>query len=140
MGSIQKDSAVMVCEDDLEFVGRADEVMDCIEEFLANEQLDVLSLSGRARGGSIPISQNLRLVFGLVGRGCYVVKPHAVDPLLRRYEKGLAMLSKGDLRGKGDLMWRKLQTESLYFASPRKELARQRSGYSDIEQRELGPR
>lgn len=132
--------AIMVCEDDLEFLGDEDEIKSCLAEFLLTPQLDVLVLGGRPRGGSIPISANLRIVRGLVGRSCYVVKMGAVSQLLRQFSHGLSLLENGNIKGKGDLTWRKLQDRTLFFAAPRKDLARQRADYSDIEGVHLGPR
>lgn len=132
--------AIIVCEDDLEFLCQVTELKHVIEEFLADPRIDILALSGRPRGGSIVISENLRIVFGLVGRGCYLLKPHMVAPLLEIFSEGLRKLLAGDLRGKGDLMWRQAQLENYVFAFPRQHLAQQSAGFSDIESKELGPR
>jgi hypothetical protein len=133
-------SAIMVCEDDLEFVKSREELELAIAEFLENPLLDVLSISGRARGGSFRISDRLRIVVGLVGRGSYVVKPRAIVPLIEVFAEGLALLQKNSIRGKGDLMWRKMQQTSHFFAAPVNSLAQQSGGYSDIEGKNLGPR
>ena len=132
--------AIMVCEDDLEFTASSEEIRVVIEEFLAHPLLDVLSLSGRPRGGSMNVSDNLRIVFGLVGRGCYLIKPHMANPLTQIFGSGLAKLNKGKIRGKGDLEWRKCQSREYFFSFPRKDLAQQSAGFSDIEEKFLGPR
>lgn len=132
--------AIMICEDDLEFLSKPAEIETCIAEFLQNPSLDVLSISGRPRGGSIPISDNLRIVVGLVGRGAYLVKVSAVPPLVAEFSKGAKRLAKGRLSGKGDLMWRGLQQSKMFFASPTIDLAQQSAGFSDIEGKHLGPR
>lgn len=131
---------IMICEDDLEFVGSAEEVEIAIRDFLNDSRLDVLSLSGRPRGGSIHVSNNLRVVIGLVGRGCYIIKPHMVNPLVQTFSDGLKKLNRGKIRGKGDLEWRRAQAREYFFAFPRKDLAQQSSGFSDIEGKLLGPR
>lgn len=133
-------SAIMVCEDDLEFVNSREELELAIAEFLDDPLLDVLSISGRARGGSYRISDRLRIVVGLVGRGSYVVKPRAIVPLIEVFAAGLGLLQKNSVRGKGDLMWRKMQQTTHFFAAPVNSLAQQSGGYSDIEGRNLGPR
>ena len=130
---------VMICEDDIEFVGPPEEIRACIDEFLTTPQLDILALSGRARGGSHPISPKLRVVVGLVGRGCYLVKPHMIEPLIAAFDAGVPKLLASNRKGKGDLMWSTLQ-KNHFFAMPRGNLARQSEGFSDIEGRELGPR
>lgn len=132
--------AVMVCEDDLEFVGSSNQLESAVEEFLQDPRLDVLSLSGRPRGGSIAVSDNLRIVIGLVGRGCYLIKPHMVVPLVEIFGDGLRKLKHGKLEGKGDLEWRKAQSTRFFFAFPRQDLAQQSEGFSDIESKYLGPR
>jgi hypothetical protein len=132
--------AIVVCEDDLEFLCTPQKFEVVVAEFLNDPRLDVLCLSGRPRGGSIPISENLRLVIDLVGRGCYVIKPHMVEPLTKIFGSGLRKLHKGNLRGKGDLEWRKIQERRYFFAFPRDDLAPQSDGFSDIERKFLGPR
>jgi hypothetical protein len=132
--------AIMVCEDDLEFVSSREDLQHAIIEFLDNPLLDVLSISGRPRGGSFKISDDMRIVVGLVGRGSYVVKPRAIIPLIETFTRGFSLLRKNSVSGKGDKMWQKLQRTEFFFAAPIHALARQASGYSDIEGKNLGPR
>lgn len=132
--------AIMVCEDDLEFVGSREDLQRAIIEFLDNPLLDVLSISGRPRGGSLKISDEMRIVVGLVGRGSYLVKPHAIIPLIETFTGGFSLLRKNSVRGKGDQMWKKLQRTSFFFAAPIHTMAQQAGGYSDIEGKNLGPR
>lgn len=139
-GLAEEKLAVMVCEDDLEFKVEPGNLRKIIQEFLDEPSLDVLSISGRARGGGFAISPSLRLVVGLVGRGCYLVKPHAVLPLIRAFSQGIELLSSGKIAGKGDLSWRRLQESELFFASATEKIAQQRGDYSDIEDSHLGPR
>lgn len=116
------------------------EVKDLIGEFFNNPGLDVLCLSYRARGGSVVISENLRLVVGAVGRGAYVVKRHMVGPLQTSNLAGVPKLRRGNRKGKGDVMWGRLQRKGYFFAAPRRPTAHQREGFSDIEQAILGRR
>ena len=132
--------ATLVCEDDAEFLFSRKELDQIIVEFLSNPKLDVLALYGRARGGAHRISADLRIAVGIVGRVCYVVKPHMVDTLAARFEKGTKSLEKGKRRGKGDLMWRSLQDRKYFFATPARAAVINSAGYSDIEGRDLGPR
>jgi hypothetical protein len=132
--------AAMICEDDVEFLVPREDVEAAVAAFLESPFIDVLSLSGRARGGSVAINDRLRLVVGLVGRGCYIVKPHMVRPLQQAFTRGLPKLLAGNRRGKGDRMWGALQSRKYFFASPRRIVAQQGSGFSDIEGRELGTR
>jgi len=132
--------ATVICEDDAEFLLNKVELAKLITEFLANPKLDVLALYGRARGGSHAISPLLRIAVGLVGRVCYVVKPHMVPILTEEFEKGIPLLKRGKRRGKGDQMWRRLQSRRYFFATPRVTAVRNRGGFSDIEGKQLGPR
>ena len=136
----QNCTVAMICEDDVEFLISRNELEVLLQNFIADDRLDVLALYGRARGASFPISPQLRVVMGLVGRVCYVVKPHMAEPLSERFNAGIPLLNRGLRRGKGDLMWRKLQRRRFFFASPRFPAVRNREGYSDIEGRRLGAR
>jgi hypothetical protein len=86
----------MVCEDDLEFLKNRAEISELIQEFLENPLLSVLCLSGRARGGSFPLSEKLRISTGIVGRGCYIAKPNAVQPLIDAFAEGIPDLILGN--------------------------------------------
>jgi len=130
----------MICEDDLEFVTSRSEVEQVIHEFLANPLLSVLCLSGRPRGASFAISPRLNIATGIVGRGCYLVKAHAAQPLIAAFQAGIPSLVLGRVEGKGDRMWGSLQRRGYFFAFPRQPIAQQGSGYSDIEDKMLGPR
>ena len=127
--------AVLVCEDDVEFLVEWNEIEELIEEFLGNEQLDVLCLAGRVRGSKVDIGGGLYLATGIVGQACYVVKPHMVDILSDLWTSGVKDLAKLRLRGKNDIAWNRLQTRSALFAYPQKKIAQQRPSYSDIQGR-----
>ena len=130
----------VIFEDDVALDIPWSEVKGLIGEFFNNPGLDVLCLSYRARGGSVVISENLRLVVGAVGRGAYVVKRHMVGPLQTSNLAGVPKLMKGNRKGKGDVMWGRLQRKGYFFAAPRRPVAHQREGFSDIEQAILGRR
>ena len=132
--------ASVICEDDAEFLINRGELAILITEFLGNPKLDVLALYGRARGGSHAVSPSLRVAVGLVGRVCYVVKPHMIPILIEEFERGIPLLKMGNRRGKGDQMWRRLQSRGHFFATPRITAVRNRAGFSDIEGKQLGPR
>lgn len=127
--------AILVCEDDVEFLVGWSEINELIEEFLASEQLDVLCLAGRVRGSKMDIGGGLYLATGIVGQACYVVKPHMVDILSDVWTSGVQDLAKLRLRGKNDIAWNQLQTTSALFAFPQKKIAQQRPSYSDIQGR-----
>lgn len=132
--------AVLICEDDVEFLVGKEEISGAIREFLENPHLDVLALYGRARGGSHHISPNLRIVVGLVGTVCYVVKPHMATVIGQLFSEGVKDLQKNQRKGKSDILWNKLQKRKYFFAAPIDTFTRNREGYSDIEGKSLGPR
>jgi GR25 family glycosyltransferase involved in LPS biosynthesis len=132
--------ALMICEDDVEFLVDKNTLGSAIREFLDNPNLDVLALYGKARGGSHTISSNLRIVVGLVGTVCYVVKPHMAGVISGLFDKGVNDLRKGKRKGKSDILWNQLQARNYFFAAPIGGYAQNREGYSDIEGRLLGPR
>jgi len=131
---------LLICEDDVEFLSSSEEISQLIEEFLSNPHLDVLALYGKARGGSHQVSNNLRIVVGLVGTVCYVVKPHMAPVISDLFVQGVEDLRRGKRRGKSDILWNKLQKRGYFFAAPLHSVARNRAGFSDIEGRNLGPR
>ena len=132
--------ALLVCEDDVEFLVDKETIAAAIREFLDNPNLDVLALYGRARGGSHHISDRLRIAVGLVGTVCYVVKPHMTEVIGNLFTAGVADLKQGRREGKSDILWNRLQAKKYFFASPVGSYARNREGFSDIEGRLLGPR
>lgn len=132
--------ALLVCEDDVEFLVDKPTLATAIQEFLENPNLDVLALYGRARGGSHHISDTLRIVVGLVGTVCYVVKPHMVGVIGDLFTQGVEDLKLGKRRGKSDVLWNQLQKKGYFFAAPVSTYTRNREGFSDIEGRVLGPR
>lgn len=131
---------LIVCEDDAEFRASREELNAVLREFAANQKLDVLALYGRARGGAHQISANLRIAMGIVGRVCYVVKPHMIDALTLQFEEGSELLRKGMRSGKGDIVWQSLQSRRYFFASPTRSMVVNSAGFSDIEGRDLGTR
>jgi len=132
--------AWMICEDDAELLLNRDDLSSVLSAFLENPSLDVLALYGRARGASHHIGSGLRISMGIVGRVCYVVKPHMKTVLIKEFSAGVPLLLEGIRKGKGDQMWRKLQRSTYFFATPAMPAVRNRSGYSDIEGKVLGAR
>lgn len=132
--------ALLICEDDVEFLVDKQTITIAIHEFLENPSLDVLALYGRARGGSHHISDNLRIVVGLVGTVCYLVKPHMAQVIRELFMAGVGDLKRGKRRGKSDILWNRLQAKGYFFAAPVGKYTQNREGFSDIEGRQLGAR
>lgn len=128
------DSVVAVAEDDLLFEADLATVVLAVEEFLANRALDVLCLSHRTRGVTIPVSRSLRVANEVSTTSAYIVKRKAVPVLIRAFEKSEEMLRAGiDKRVAAiDVVWHQFQLRELLFAVPREFVARQRPSYSDV--------
>ena len=125
--------AVMVCEDDIEFLRGKDQVEAVIEEFLKDSRLDVLCLSARVRGRRIAISQELSIATRIVTGACYVVKPSAIEKLKKSFRESSRRVSKGKKKAALDQHWRKVQRGSLFFAVPNQKTVKIVAGYSDIQ-------
>lgn len=131
-----EDSALVV-EDDLEFIAPASEISKCVGEFLQHPKLDVLCISYRLRGPKMPVSSNLAVANNIQSAAGYVVKRHAIPPLINVFAESVALLKAGVSPSIAsiDIMWKKSQTSELFFAIPIRPLARQRESYSDIAKR-----
>lgn len=133
--------ALLILEDDVEFLVNKTALAHSIHEFLENPAIDVLALYGKSRrGGSHRISSNLQIVSGLVGTVCYVVKPHMGPVIANLFMHGVPALMRGRRNGKSDILWNRLQVRKYFFAAPNAPHAQNRAGFSDIERRMLGPR
>lgn len=125
---------LMVCEDDVEFIGDAKQISLAIREFRDTQIIDVLCLSFRLRAPRLPVSSLISLGNGVQTTACYLVKRRAIHHLLNNFRESEKLLAGGaDPRiASIDITWKSLQRETLTFGVPRKRLARQRESYSDI--------
>ena len=125
---------VVVAEDDLIFEANASKITAVVADFLDNDALDVLCISHRTKGISIPVSKHLRVANEVYTTSAYIVKRRAVPNLVRAFEKSEAMLRVGiDKRLAAiDVVWHQAQLKELLFAIPRERIARQRPSYSDV--------
>jgi hypothetical protein len=125
--------AVMMCEDDIEFLRPKNEVEKTVEEFMSDERLDVLCLSARVRGSRIAISDQLSIATRIVTGACYVVKPSAIAKLERNFRESSRRVSQGRRKAALDQNWHKLQRGQLFFAVPNTKTVKIVAGYSDIQ-------
>ena len=130
----------LIFEDDVVLDVPWSQVVSLIEEFRSTPALDVLCLSYRGRGGGVQISENLKILVGAVGRGAYAVKKRTVAQLQSSNLAGIKKMRARSRKGKGDVMWGRLQKRTHFFAGPHFMVAHQTEGFSDIEQTVLGPR
>ena len=130
-------SLTLVCEDDVEFVRSQGELEAIVSEFEQHPGLDVLCLAYRLRAPRLPISQALAVANNIQTASCYMVKFEALDVILKSLKESEQMLEAGvsPRTAANDIHWKKYQTQGLFFAIPRRRVARQRPSFSDIAQR-----
>ena len=136
MKSLKVDTpAVMVCEDDIEFLSSPHELQAVLAEFLEDVSLDVLCLAYSTRGKPKAISERLAVTVETATASCFVVKARAIKTLEKSFRESAEMIQSGRPIGISaiDQHWKKLQRTDLLFAIPRSRMARQRASYSDIE-------
>ena len=131
--------AVMVCEDDIEFLVSPEELHLLMDEFLANPALDVLCLAFNLIATAHPVSRRLAVTANTATTACYVVKRPALEFLRDSFFESAQLIKQGKPLGlvAADQHWKKLQRTRLIFAIPRKRAARQRPSFSDIEGQEV---
>ena len=134
--------ALMICEDDLEFLCTKEELQDTIAEFLNNPSLDVLCIGNASIEKPLPISGRLSLANNIQTTSCYVAKPHAIPHLFDAFDKSVNRLIAGGSwsRHALDQTWKEKQQGELFFAIPSRKLAKQRASFSDIELRDVAYR
>jgi len=125
--------AVMVCEDDIEFLRGKTQVEAAITEFMNDNRLDVLCLSARVRGSRKAISEELSIATRIVTGACYVVKPSAIEKLKKSFRESSRRVTQGQKKAALDQHWHKLQRGSLFFAVPNQKTVKIVAGYSDIQ-------
>ena len=129
-----EERAIMVCEDDLEFIATAEEVCRIVTEFLRDPRLDVLCLGSNVLDKPISVSKDLSISQSLSTTSCYVVKNPSVQLLRESFAESVQMFLEGKKVEVAsiDQHWKKLQRTKLIFAFPTKRIARQRRSISDI--------
>ena len=127
--------AMMVCEDDVEFLVERSHLDALVDAFLDDAAADVACLAYFVRR-SRPHSRLFLRGMNVQTASCYVVKRRVAEELLSAWDDGIEQLAAGGTphRHACDRSWIPLQ-ESRVFLVPMIRAARQRSGYSDIERR-----
>lgn len=124
----------LVCEDDVQFLVPSEYLEAVVEEFFSNPALDVLCLAFNSFGLTREASENLLISRQVQTTSCFVVKRRSVDKLRASFTEASVQLGRGadEAHWAIDQHWKKIQNGSLFFAVPKRRVARQRSGYSDI--------
>lgn len=133
------ETAVMVCEDDIEFLVSPEELRALIQEFLENPVLDVLCVAFNVLAKGHPVSSRLAITSNTQTLACYVAKAPALGLLKDSFLESAELIKEGRPLGRvaADQHWKRLQRRTLIFAIPEMRVARQRPSFSDIEGQEV---
>lgn len=133
------DGPVMICADDLMFIGNIEDMHEALAEFLSDPYLDVLMLANNQKMPAIPYSKLLSITTNAQTTACYVVKPSAIPAIRAIFSDatGRMIAENGGRALPIDKAWKSLQGTALMFAVPTTTLALQRPGWSDIEHRHV---
>jgi len=125
----------MVLEDDAKFLCTSGELFDLLSAFARDPALDVLLLGNNPWTKPIAVSGRFALTDDSSSAGGYVVKPHAIAPILRSHQKSAADLTRGLSPNTAalDQLWKSVQKRQLIFCVPRKLVFIQRESFSDIQ-------
>jgi glycosyl transferase family 25 len=130
-------ASVMICEDDVEFLLTRDELDVLVDAFLDDPRAEAACLAyNHVRPPTRYNRLFLRAPAPTLTTSCYLVKDSIARDLAECFEEGARALARGEDRMSFglDLMWADLQTSRI-FLIPIERAARQRDGYSDIEER-----
>lgn len=127
---------LMVCEDDLKFIGSLEELEVLVNEFINDKSLDILCLSYN-QFNEVPYNEMFNLTSDTQTTACYIVKPHMKTVLLENFKLSVKLLENKIDNQYGvaiDEVWKVLQ-KKYNFVLPKKRFAHQRESYSDIMNR-----
>jgi GR25 family glycosyltransferase involved in LPS biosynthesis len=128
---------VMICEDDLEFVGNIRTLRKSLDDFINEKDIHVLCIANLTKDYPVKITRNLRRTQNVQTTACYLVKKEVLKDLIRCGEKSIAQLtSSNGVSGAIDKVWKDIQGERV-FTIPRSILCIQSAGHSDIENRKV---
>ncbi|HZT15350.1 MAG TPA: glycosyltransferase family 25 protein [Gaiellaceae bacterium] len=127
--------SMLVCEDDVQFLLDRRHLDVLVDAFLDDPAADVANLA-YFTWSSRPYSRLYLRGLSVQTASCYVVKRRIAEPLLALWADSLVRLAAGGDRGRfaHDRVWADLQQRHV-FLIPCVRAARQRSAYSDIQQR-----
>lgn len=137
--STHPNEVTWVCEDDITFDASGTTLTETLRSFIAHPGLDVLVLSHKTPGPTLPISTDFALTTSSQTTASYLFKPSARKALIRSFDQSALMLGLGTPPEVAaiDIHWKQLQVSQLVFCVPRKALAHQVASYSDVQRREV---
>ena len=132
-----KDKVVLVCEDDIKFIGQVEVLAKSIEEFVKNDNLKVLCIGNSNSKARRSLGDNLNEAYNIETASCYAVKVSFLPILKRNVEFCIEQLLETNGQSMPlDKFWKSLQVKYT-FVIPKKKLVKQYSGKSDVEGRKI---
>jgi GR25 family glycosyltransferase involved in LPS biosynthesis len=127
---------LMVCEDDIQFIGNSDRLITLLENFINDNNLDVLCLAYN-NTNQYPYNDYFNLTSDTQTMSCYILKPYMKNVFLKIFELSTKLLEQGIDRiykPEIDQVWKVLQ-KNYNFITPKERFAFQRVSYSDIRKK-----
>lgn len=130
------ENLLMVCEDDISFLGDLKSLKDLLIQFKEDDRLDVMCLAYNhfnqvKYNGIFFQTSDCQTV------SCYVLKPYMRDIMIDNFSLSIKLLEAGvynQYKVTIDQVWKVLQKD-YNFVIPKKRFAIQRESFSDIEQK-----
>lgn len=131
------DDIVLVCEDDIKFIGNIVILVKSLEEFAKSDNAKVLCIASANSKIRRSYSNNLNEGFDIETASCYAVKISFLPVLKDNVESCIEELLKTNGQSMAlDKFWKPLQ-QQYSFVLPKRKLVKQYSGRSDVEDRNV---
>jgi hypothetical protein len=126
---------VLICEDDIKFIGKVSELNNVISDFINCSSAEVLCLANYVILRESNFSRYLDRALDVQTRSCFLIKKSFAKYLIESDLESIELLTQTNgLTGKPDKVWKKLQKNHI-FVVPKKRICIQRSGYSTIQKK-----
>ena len=125
---------VIVCEDDILLIEPKDYLMDVVNNFLSDDNLDVLCLGYNVKS-KIHYNDFFYLTNDTQTTSAYMLKISAIDSIIKSFQISKHLLDLGFPRYVAalDITWKEKQ-KKLNFVLPKKRIVKQlENSFSDIE-------
>jgi len=127
-----RESYLLICEDDIKFIGSILKLNKVLQEFLEDKDAKVLCLGNLTDQKIQNYTKTLNRGLVVKTMSCYLVKQEFVEYLIKNGEYSVAELTRTQgISGAFDKSWITLQADYV-FVVPKNRLVVQASQYSDI--------
>lgn len=127
-----RDTPIVICEDDAHFLINREILDGIIYQFFKDTRLDVLCLAYN-EFNKIKVGDNFYVSSDIQTMACYIAKRHVLGDLCKSANKSIFGLSNGGTEDEFaiDQVWKSLQGKYI-FCMPFVRAVQQRPSYSDI--------